>query len=115
MRYELVYSCISHIGNVRSINQDNFVCENTYAKTLSDNIQFPISGKIVANSTKRFGVFDGMGGEECGEIASLIAAEEFAKMPMRKDGILLLNEYCKIANKHICEYAENNGVFSIFL
>ena len=50
MHYEIVYSCISHIGNVRSINQDNFICNGTYMKTNDSEIIFPLNGKVVSKS-----------------------------------------------------------------
>lgn len=110
MHYEIVYSCISHIGNVRSINQDNFICNGTHMKTEDSEIVFPLSGTVVTKTPTLFGIFDGMGGEECGEIASYIAAKEAAIIPIKKDGVLTLTDYCKQANIKICEYAENNNV-----
>lgn len=113
MHYEIVYSCISHIGNVRSINQDNFICNGTYMKTNDSEIIFPLSGKVVSKSPTLFGIFDGMGGEECGEIASYIAAKEASTIPIKKDGVSTLTDYCKQANTKICEYTENNAISSM--
>ncbi len=110
MHYEIVYSCISHIGNVRSINQDNFICNGTYMKTNDPEIAFPLGGTVISKSPTLFGIFDGMGGEECGEIASYIAAKEASIIPIKKDGVITLTDYCKQANSKICEYAENNAV-----
>lgn len=110
MRYEILYSCISHIGNVRSINQDNFICNGIYMKIYHPEIKFPLNGKVISKTPTLFGIFDGMGGEECGEIASFIAAKEASTMPLNKNGVLTLTEYCKWSNDKICEYAENNSV-----
>lgn len=110
MHYEILYSCISHIGNIRSINQDNFICNGTYMKTDDSEIAFPLSGTVISKSPTLFGIFDGMGGEECGEIASYIAAKEAADILIEKDGVFTLTDYCKKANTKICEYAENNSV-----
>ena len=110
MYYEIVYSCISHIGNVRKVNQDNFICNGTYMKTNDSEIAFPLGGTVISKSPTLFGIFDGMGGEECGEIASYIAAKEASTIPIKKDGVLTLTDYCKQANTKICEYAENNAV-----
>ena len=110
MHYEIVYSCISHIGNVRKINQDNFICNGTYMETEDPEIGFPISGTVSTKVLTLFGIFDGMGGEACGEIASYIAAKEAATIPIKKDGVLALTDYCKQANIKICEYAENNAI-----
>lgn len=113
MRYEIVYSCFSHIGKVRSINQDNFICDGSYMNTETHEIAFPISGSVCSETSTLFGVFDGMGGEECGEIASFIAAKEASKISAAKNECRLLTDYCKQANTKICDYAENNSVSSM--
>lgn len=110
MRYEIFYSCISHIGNVRSINQDNFICNGLYAKNDDFETKFPIKGRVDTKKPTLFGIFDGMGGEECGEIASHIAVQEAVFTQLGKDAPFTLIEYCKRANKKICEYAESNSI-----
>ena len=112
MRYEIHYSCISNIGKIRKVNQDNFICDGQY---LSENNQpaFPLSGKLPTKRPVLFGIFDGMGGEECGEVASLIAAEEATKPLNGNDHVIALAEFCKIANQRICDYASENGVSSM--
>ena len=66
-------SVISHPGNCREKNEDNF-CFN--GKLLSTNMT-PRPMKLVGRSSHPVlvGVFDGMGGIRAGERASLIAAE----------------------------------------
>lgn len=113
MRYEIVYSCISHIGNIRKINQDNFICDGFYMKTKDIKMKFPFSGTLILKKPKLFGIFDGMGGEECGEIASYLAAKEATEIPLKKDSVLTLMKYCKQANYKICKYAENNSVLAM--
>ncbi len=113
MHYEIVYSCITHIGNVRSINQDNFICDRTYFETNNLKMAFPISGTVLAERPVLFGVFDGMGGEECGEVASYIAAREASTIPVKKDGVQTLVNYCEQANAKICEYAKDNSISSM--
>ena len=113
MRYEIFYSCISHIGHVRNINQDNFICNGLYIQNDNPESEFRFNGQVDANQSVLFGIFDGMGGEECGEMASRIAAKEAQKTSLSKKGVLVLTEYCKQANKKICEYAENNNISSM--
>ena len=110
MRCEIIFSCISHIGNVRSVNQDNFICEGLYIETDSPQIEFPLTGSVASKASTLFGVFDGMAGEECGEIASYIAAKEAAETHFDKSGVTDLIEYCKQANKKICDYAVNHSI-----
>ena len=110
MHYQIVYSCISHIGNIRNKNQDNFICNGSYMETEDTDLKFPLNGTVSSKVPSLFGVFDGMGGEECGEVASYIAAKEASSTILGKDGVICLTEYCKRANEKICEYANNNSV-----
>ena len=75
MHYEIQYSCISHIGKVRAINQDNFICNGSYLKLDNTDNGFSTSGYVTSKKPTLFGIYDGMGGEECGEIASYIASK----------------------------------------
>ena len=110
MQYQIDYSCISHKGNVRELNQDNFICNGFYMKTESPEIEFPLIGTVFPKTPTLFGIFDGMGGEECGEIASYLAAKEASITNLKKDSVIVLTEYCKRSNEKICEYADGNSV-----
>ena len=85
MHYSILYSCVCHIGNVRSINQDNFICDGRYMATNDENLKFPLYGIKSFKGPSVFGIFDGMGGEKCGEIASYIAAKNAADIKIGKD------------------------------
>lgn len=62
----------SHRGNVRSHNEDNIYIDGSYRSDVKmDNVL--IRGKK-REGIHTFAVFDGLGGESCGELASLIAA-----------------------------------------
>ena len=111
MGYTVRYSCISHIGRVRKMNQDNFICNGIYIDQ-SRELGFPLNGQVSASPFALFGVFDGMGGEECGEVASYIAARESAAIKEADDPVNVLNDYCMLANRRICEFASNNGISS---
>ena len=110
MQYSILYSCVSHIGNVRSINQDNFICDGRYMETNGENIKFPLCGAKLSKETSVFGIFDGMGGEECGEIAAYIAAKNAAALEIRKDAVTPLLQFCQKANADICGYANENEI-----
>lgn len=104
MHYIIHYSCLSHIGKVRSINQDNFICDGRYMDIDATPTVFPLSGTRTSKDTPVFGIFDGMGGEECGEIASYIASKDAATVEIRKDAVTELSEFCHKANADICDY-----------
>lgn len=105
MRYNIQYSCLSHIGNVRSMNQDNFICDGRYMAPDDVSLAFPLCGTKTSRDPSVFGIFDGMGGEECGEIASYIAAKVAATIEIVKDAAADLSQFCRKANLDICDYA----------
>ncbi len=106
MHYQLQYTCISHQGLVRKNNQDNFICCGQYLNPAGSEPHFPISGECSLSSPSLFGVFDGMGGEEKGEMASLIAARAASELSLKEEPIRILSSFCQTANEQICSYAE---------
>lgn len=110
MQYCIRYSCVSHIGNVRKINQDNFICNGCYMEQDDKPFSFPLCGALPCRDPVVFGVFDGMGGEERGEVASFIAAENAAALEIGKDAVAALSQFCKKTNIDICDYASKNEI-----
>lgn len=110
MTYTVYYSCISHIGNCRKINQDNFICAGRYMMAKNDMTEFPIVGHITTKAPTLFGIFDGMGGEERGEMASFIAARKALAVDVGNDAIEALSRYCLEANDEICRYARDESI-----
>lgn len=110
MHYSILYRCVSHIGNIRSINQDNFICDGHYMETNDENLTFPLCGMKSSKAPSVFGIFDGMGGEECGEVASRIAAKNAVSLVIEKDVIAALSQFCQNANIDICDYANKNEI-----
>ena len=99
----LQYACVSHKGKVRSANQDNMVWARQYIPAGSDGLPAPVFGETRVSEPLLFGVFDGMGGEQRGEMASLIAAETAVGWPISADRDSL-NDLCRAANRKICDY-----------
>lgn len=108
MHYGILYACVSHIGRIRRMNQDNFICGGRYMETGGDDIAFPLCGIKSSKDPSVFGVFDGMGGEERGEVASYIAAKDAAAIELGKDAAAALSRFCQKANADICGYADEN-------
>lgn len=113
MRYKITYQCISHIGNIRKDNQDNYICDGHFMEINTEPPCVPICGVKSSKGNSLFGVFDGMGGEECGEVASYIAAKDAASLKITKNPIDDLTEFCREANSDICSYVEANRLFSM--
>ena len=63
MSYNISYWCSSHIGKIRAINQDNFICDGIYVTDGENNPKLPLCGTKNAKDLSLFGIFDGMGGE----------------------------------------------------
>lgn len=108
MRYKIIYSCISHTGNIRTVNQDNFICDGHYMDAENPAPAFPLCGVKTSDEKSLFGIFDGMGGEERGEIASLIAAENAAALSIEKNPVDAFKQFCQKANTDICNYIARN-------
>lgn len=98
-------SVISHPGNCREKNEDNF-CFN--GKNLSaDSTIRPLKYRGKTSSTVLMGIFDGMGGIKAGERASYIASKTACTAISNIEDIMDLNffmvDICKQANIQTCE------------
>ena len=76
MGYTINAACISHPGHIRLSNEDNFYFNGQFLQPDRSGTDGVLP--IVANSGQGllFAVFDGMGGENYGELASFAAAKE---------------------------------------
>lgn len=110
MRYKIHYACLSHIGKVRSINQDNFICDGHCMKIGDTSVTAPICGKKKTKHLPLFGIFDGMGGEECGEIAAYIASQTASVLKIGEEAFADLSAFCQQANTAICNYAAEHEI-----
>ena len=113
MNYLIRYSCCSHIGKCRRMNQDNFICDGKYMNSSEKIFEFPLEGKFESINSSLVGVFDGLGGEEHGEIASLIAAQCAYELSIGDSPIDNLLEFCRNTNERICKYAIEHDYLSM--
>lgn len=113
MKYTVKYCCLSHTGNCRSMNQDNYICLNQYRNVDSTDMEAPITGVVTNETPSMFGIFDGMGGEEHGEIASFIAAKNAGTIKFNKNIAKTLEHYCVRTNEDICRYTADNMISSM--
>ena len=67
----------SETGYIRTNNEDNFFCNGIYMTPSECDRPFFMSG--IAEMPCIFAVFDGMGGHDCGELASLTAVETLSE------------------------------------
>ncbi len=72
------YACLSSVGRLRRNNEDNFYCGGHIREDVNSVEDIAFCGEFDGDSNSLFAVFDGMGGESCGEVASYIAASACA-------------------------------------
>lgn len=70
-------SVVSDIGCVRANNEDNYILERHMNTESSDHSAFSVPASCSSGQWHFAGVFDGMGGGEQGELASLQTAQVF--------------------------------------
>lgn len=103
MRIESSYIC--HPGLRRSYNQDNLYYQGSILNRIHWKNKSVFKSKWDSREMLCFGVFDGMGGEQYGEIASHIAAQNTRDMFLGNvQGIIpsdIMYEVCKKSNDDI--------------
>lgn len=110
MSYKIYYSCVSHVGRYRRCNQDNFICSGRFMDEKGETVTFPINGCQDCGEKAVMGIFDGMGGEECGEVAARIDAGRAAEILAVEDLLQVLEDFCRDANEKICIWAKKHGI-----
>lgn len=100
---------VSHVGNVRSKNEDNLFFNNMILKKANKHFCFGKSNLRI-NKPVYLGVFDGMGGMSDGDKASYIAATTTKQIIKNKNKNVIetLEKICVKANENICQ--EMKGV-----
>ena len=109
--YKIKYHTISITGNVRESNEDNY-CSCSMMRT-AGNIDEVICdyGEVDSRSNKLFAVFDGMGGEQKGEVASFIAADVAVRVNFDcKDIHSQLLSFTSEINRRVRAYADKNDI-----
>ncbi len=114
MAYKVEFFCVSHIGKCRKVNQDNFICNGEYLYFQNNGMNKILHGEKRIKNTSVFGIFDGMGGEECGEVAAYLAAKRISETEFgEKDPEGELISYCREANRDICNYTKEHNLTSM--
>lgn len=81
---KLNISAVCNQGLVRDNNEDNFVLDSFYLPLIHSGCDI-VSKQIGLSKSISFGVFDGMGGEKAGELASYTACKSFVKRVDNKE------------------------------
>ena len=116
MAYQIEYAYTCHIGKVRNNNEDNFWCCGDSLEVQNQGMSHIRSGRMKQSEYPLLAVFDGMGGESCGEMAAFLAAEscgmhyKTAKEGIKNDPENFLKELCENMNREICNYGQMNKI-----
>lgn len=107
MGLQIEGAALTHVGRVRSNNEDNYCLFGKYRENTDVNLKYDI-GTIILGQTA-VGVFDGMGGEEAGEAASLMAATAF--LPCKLDEVEEeAKRQVQSVNEEICRKMKKDGI-----
>ena len=103
-KHMIEYACVCAVGRVRRNNEDNFYCDGHLREDIYSNDDTVLSGVVASDTNELFAVFDGMGGEACGEVASFVAASH-AELFVRDRGSYeeYLYELAEYLNEKVTE------------
>lgn len=116
MAYQIEYAYTSHIGNVRGNNEDNFWCCGATMEADNQGTNGVLSGRAKQSQYPLLAVFDGMGGESCGEMAAYLAADACGKhYRENRDGLKtqpeqFFGDVCNCMNRAVCDYGLKNRI-----
>ncbi len=119
MKNKIEYAEICFKGLVRENNEDNFWCDGQYLSCVNNGTDSVFTGHTDTVNFATFAVFDGMGGESCGEMAAYLAAEKFDQIQREwisvkeADSESFIRDLCQNLNDSIFSYAQKNGISSM--
>jgi len=111
--YIIEYAALCETGKQRLKNQDNFWCSGEFLGSENKGLAEPLTGAADIASIPIFAVFDGMGGEKCGEVAAHLAARALDRAcPSRQEKDLkhFFSSACQKMNAEVCGYAKGNHI-----
>lgn len=75
MPYKLDAACLCNTGKVRKNNEDNFFFDGRCMEADNNGLKHPVTMTKTLRRELCIAIFDGMGGENFGEVASFVAAD----------------------------------------
>ena len=119
MSYNIEYAYTSNIGKVRKNHEDNYWCAGDFMPVENNGSGGIETGSESSENIPAFAVFDGMGGESCGEIAAGLAADAFDRYYKnhKKEFIKHPDKYLmglgQEMNNSVLAYAHDNRIGSM--
>lgn len=111
----IIASCITDCGRVREKNEDNLYFDGRCMEQEHRKLDKAVTICRETREASFFGVFDGVGGESFGEVASYLAAAglHHARQgydPARQGIEEFLEAVCRMVNGRICREAQERKV-----
>lgn len=112
MSLQVKFAVRSETGYRRNNNEDNFFCNGIYMTPQEREKPYSLNG--LANVPCVFAVFDGMGGHDCGEVASLIGAETLAEYAekIRGGSFREIDDYINDATKRLTDMMRERKIIT---
>ena len=121
MSYSVDYVLFSIRGLVRSRHEDNVYAAGYTLPAGNNGMEQIREGTVWSGELPVLSVFDGMGGETAGDVASFIASDTMKRSLERNTGQCAdgndeascreyLEELCREMNEKVCEYAAENHI-----
>ena len=119
MAYQIDYAYTCHTGKVRTNNEDNFWCCGVRLPVHNQGVDGILAGHTQHWQLPMLAVFDGMGGESCGEMAASAAVEalggfyEENKKTLKKEPVVFLTEACEYTNSFLSFFPRIGMILNI--
>ena len=116
---QIKYAYFCHKGKIRANNEDNYWCMGDMLPADHEGSEKVHTGSFFRNEGGLLAVFDGMGGESCGEIASYVGAYELglfhaaSKDLLSDDPASFLKEASLKMNQGVCSYEREHRIASM--
>lgn len=109
--YRVTAACGCNIGKVRRNNEDNFYFDGCFLPQENTGLEIIKGYQGKLGQPICFGVFDGMGGEACGEEAAYLAAKTMWEVNQAAVSLPeALLHVCMEANQRICQVSQKHGI-----
>lgn len=92
----------THTGKVREANEDNFFFDGRYMSRDHQSLDEIYTAEKVVSDGTIVALFDGMGGETAGELASYTAARNLADIEKQKEISDQPEELVRMLNREVC-------------
>lgn len=108
MPYTLSAACGCNIGKIRRNNEDNFYFDGRCLEEINSGLKHPVSMERTLDKELCVAIFDGMGGERFGEVASYAAADCMKNTTRKLSDFFIsekkyLNDMCRTLNQAVID------------